>query len=76
MVERFLFDGVDTETSTSAVGGQYQLVVDVLSNEAKPTIARFEHAFAWTEDALDAIGIRIVAPPRSMANTIWGNGVV
>jgi hypothetical protein len=41
MVERFLFNGIDTETGTASIGREQHFTVTVFSYEAKAAISRF-----------------------------------
>jgi hypothetical protein len=64
VVERLLFDRVDTKTRRTAVGGQYHLSADVLANETRAALAVMQLAVARTEVALDPlVGDRV--PPAT-----------
>ena len=52
MIERFLFDRVDTETGGASVGGQYHLSVEVPADEAGTALAFM--AISGAQIALDA----------------------
>ncbi len=54
MIERFLFDRVDTEAGGAAVGGEYHLPVEVPADEAGTALAFMQVAIARAQIALDA----------------------
>jgi hypothetical protein len=66
---RLLFDGVDAEACTPAVGGQNHLAVDILADEAKTPVTIFEGAATWAQVADDA-SIVLAMPPAANLRAI------
>ena len=55
MIERFLLYGVHTKSTRPPVGGQHDLVVHSLTNEAQPLLTLTQPAIPWAQIALDAL---------------------
>ncbi len=72
VVEWFLFDRIDAEPGTLAVGGQHHFVADVLSDEAKTTVVVSEQAFPWAEFAKNLIALP--TPPATGFQTVGSSG--
>src|SRR5205823_4253832 len=64
MVQRFLFNGIDTKPAAPAIGGQHHPIVDPLPNETKSALAIAELAKPRTKPALNA-PIRQYRPPAT-----------
>jgi hypothetical protein len=52
VIQRFLFDGINAITAGAAIGGEYNLVIQVLPHKAQSALVRVQFAEAWTEVAL------------------------
>ena len=71
VIERFLFDGVDAEAGTTAVGIEDHLSVAIFADEAKAFIAGVEVAVSRAELAEDFLGLWVErGPPLSGDCTI------
>ena len=70
MIERFLFDWIDTKTSTAAIGRQDHLPTAILPDETKPTVARFQLAFARTQITADPPRFFGLMPPTGGKQTL------
>ncbi len=64
MIQRFLFDRIDTVTAGTAISCEYDLVFDIRSYEAKTTLAFVEFAFPGAKVALYAPVIELVPVAR------------
>jgi hypothetical protein len=60
MIQRFLFDGVDTVTAGTAVGRQYDLVVEILADEAQAALVGVQLAEARAQVALNASVVQLM----------------
>ena len=70
MIERLLFNRIDTETRAAAIGGQHHFTVTILAHETESAIAWFERALTWTYIADDSLGILGGMPPPAPLCTI------
>jgi hypothetical protein len=70
MIERLLFDGVDTKTRAAAVGVQNHASAQIASHEAKSTVAVAERAGTGAEVADNPAGA-CGMPPAAAYGPIW-----
>ena len=70
MVERLLFDRIDTETGALAVSGQHHFAVAVLPDKAKAAITRLQTASTRAEIA-DHPPVARFVPPTSREATVF-----
>ena len=68
MIERLLFDRVDTEPCAATVCIEHHLVALDFAHEAKATIAFFHFALPRAQIANDSIGTLVAMPPFSEMN--------
>jgi len=54
MVEWFFFNGVNTKTAGTSIGGQHNLVIFPGAHETQPPLAFLEMTESWADVALDA----------------------
>ena len=65
MIERFLFDRIDTKTGTATIGRQDHLPSVIFPDKTKAPIARFQLAFTRAQITQDPSRFFDLMPPTS-----------
>ena len=62
VIQRFLFDRVDTETGALAVRRKHHFAIAILTDETEPSVTRFQTAGSRAKIADHAIPLDLVPP--------------
>ena len=70
MIERLLFDRIDTKTGAPAVGRQHHFVVDILAYETETAVPRLQMALPRAQIADDPAMLGVLVPPATRERAV------
>ena len=72
MIQGFLFNGINTETTGATVGGELDLSVQTLTYKAQSPLPLPKLAKTWTQVTLNPVVFEFMPEPGGLELPAWG----